>query len=248
MQRRSAFLFPLLCLAACAAEPTEDDSLEEAIDAPTDSVKADRVDFGGLYEMTSGTLRTNDIPFLQLGLASPRGGADRTSNSVRARCYHTGCSALIPEEDRFDIVKKSDRTYVRFWSFRIDDSSGERQETPVVADAYEIEKMAAGIRLRKTYTSRWFSLIAVDEHALCDESGGSWDAHGCTCPRDPNATGYDGTLFVPGVGGCYQAVVGSEDACDATGGDYTDDDATPIGTFCRCGIGRTMTESGCAAI
>ena len=40
--------------------------------------------------------------------------------------------------------------------------------------------------------------------------------------------------------------ISSESACDDTNGSYTDDDATRIGTFCQCGLGRTMTETGCA--
>src|SRR5438046_945167 len=55
-------------------------------------------------------------------------------------------------------------------------------------------------------------------------------------------------MFVPGVGGCTDPAVGSEDGCDETGGSYTDDDSTRIGTFCRCGVGRYMTEGGCTDI
>ncbi len=38
-----------------------------------------------------------------------------------------------------------------------------------------------------------------------------------------------------------------ESECDATNGFYTDDDATLIGSFCRCGIGRYAGAAGCTS-
>src|SRR5439155_1296062 len=79
------------------------------------------------------------------------------------------------------------------------------------------------------------TLAAATDGGLCANSGGTWSGS-CEC-----ASG----MFVPGVGGCTDPAVGSEDGCDETGGSYTDDDSTRIGTFCRCGVGRYMTEGGC---
>ena len=48
-----------------------------------------------------------------------------------------------------------------------------------------------------------------------------------------------------GAAGCIHAATAGEDACDTSNGSYTDDDATKLGTYCACGLGRTLEDTGC---
>lgn len=86
-----------------------------------------------------------------------------------------------------------------------------------------------------------FAMEKVTEPQLCSASGGAWtSAAACDCGK-----GWP-TAWSPGAGGCWQSPAVSEEACDATQGSWTDDDATLIGTYCECGIGRRLTAAGCA--
>lgn len=151
----------------------------------------------------------------------------------------------------------------------------EWDDQPAVADTYEIKKSGATLKLRKTYTTSWTKLAAVTDDALCGDSGGTWTipppppatpAKGAppttkgTQPASPPPAGATpaaplapppycacptaGDGFVAPIG-CMHLTVSTESACDDTNGSYTDDDATKIGTYCQCGIGRVMTETGC---
>ena len=54
--------------------------------------------------------------------------------------------------------------------------------------------------------------------------------------------------FVSGAGGCSLRPALGEAACDATQGDYRDDDANALGDFCSCPIGTQTTADGCTVI
>jgi hypothetical protein len=227
-------VFATGCTETQADADAEADAEAEA--APASDGKADGIaQLAGVYATSTQTLRAGDIPNLELV-----GGA-----YVRNRCYHTGCSLRVAETDRFDsFTGSTGKTYVRFWSFEIvwNETSGDRDEVPVVLDTYEIKKTSTGIRLRKTYTSRWLSLRRRPSEATpCSASGGSRDGPSCTCPGPIE---WPGAIFVPGLGGCTLAPAATEDQCLESGGFYTDDDATRTGAFCRCGAERYIDERG----
>lgn len=213
--------------AGCVSSPEGDDAADAAAETAPALDKADAPSFDGLYQSSATSLRSGDVPTVEL----------RAGTYIRARCYHAYCAKLVPETDKFDLVKSSGHWYVRFWSFTITtDANGDRNPNPVVADVYEIRRTSTGVKLRKTYTTRWVSLDKVTTEDQCDGSGGTWSGD-CACPDAGAAVDTHG-VFVPGAGGCIDIGGGGEDACDSSGGLYTDDDSTPIGTYCECGLGR----------
>ena len=222
------------------SETDDDDAVAEA--APLAALdKADASTLTGLFATSATSLRAGDVPSLELR-------AD--GRYVRARCYHTRCSAQIAETDRFDIAKSNGHKYLRFWSFTITtDANGDRTPTPVIADVYEVKRAGKTIQLRKTYSSRWLTLDATKAADLCDATGGTWSSNDCACPGAGSAADTHGG-FVAGAGGCIDVPGGGEDACDGSGGLYADDDATPIGTYCLCGLGRyvELGPGACAKI
>lgn len=215
---------------------------------------------------------------------------------VRLRCYGAACAEAVPETDRYTAFRSSGKTYLELWSFeRVlvpgpppkvkggAPSPPAYENNPVVADTYEIKATGSGIKLRRTYSSRWVTLTATSDEALCAASGGSWSLPVVTPPSTtskvpPTTKGTQpatpppasmtpsapvapvavdawnachcaaGEGYVAGGGGCVHIAVSTEAACDSTNGSYTDDDATRLGTYCACGIGRTMTDGGCVAI
>jgi hypothetical protein len=66
----------------------------------------------------------------------------------------------------------------------------------------------------------------------------AWNS--CHCAPDEG--------YVAGGGGCTHIASAAEDACDSTNGSYADDDPTKLGTYCACGVGRTLDDTGCTAI
>ncbi|MEP6860143.1 MAG: hypothetical protein ABJE66_05955 [Deltaproteobacteria bacterium] len=115
---------------------------------------------------------------------------------------------------------------------------------PVVTDVYEVRPSAnaGAISLRKTYTTRWTDAVIATAALLCTGTGGAWDGAICTCEDSTRE-------FVAGAGGCIAVPGASESGCDASGGVWTDDDATAIGSYCVCGIGRYDDAAGrCADI
>ena len=161
-----------------------------------------------------------------------------TSTYVRARCYHEDCSVVVPETDRFDrYISSSGIEYLRFWSFDVSrDADGVLKTTPEVTDVYEVQATESGISLRKSHTTRWTELGSSTVAATCSADGGKWDGSTCTCPTDH--------IFVSGAGGCVVAPAANEAKCDASNGLWTDDDATPVGSYCRCGSGRRIDNTG----
>lgn len=225
-------LLSLILVGACAEAAPADLVSDRAAETTTTTAPgtANAAALDGVYLTTETALDDGDIASLEL----------HGDSYVRIRCYHAGCAARIAETDRFDgYTSASGRTYVRFWSFTIArGGDGNLATTPQIADVYEIEPTATGIALRKAWTSRWISLVATTPAELC---GGTWSGVACACG--------DGLVFVPGAGGCVARPGASETNCDASGGAWTDDDATAIGGFCACGYGRYSDDSGsCTAI
>jgi hypothetical protein len=138
---------------------------------------------------------------------------------VRERCYHASCAIETPETDHYDVyTSSSGKTYVRFHGQDIANS----QE--IVADVYEIRAFSGGVQLRKAYSTRWQSLYATT--------------------ADPDPTCDAGQEYVAGAGGCIATPGASEDNCDASHGLWTDDDATPIGSYCICAVGQYLDDTG----
>ena len=249
---------PLLVFILCSCASVDDVALDQATEtqdaqAETAACSGGKADGGssylGLYTTHVATHVAGDLTSLQL--LAPTSG-EPTTQYVRERCYHTGCALPLPETDTYDIhASASGKTYVRFYSFvAARDASGNLTSTPKIADVYEIVKTSAGIKLRKSYSSRWVTLYKTTPAAQCTASGGDATATttACTCPgNQPNTSA--STIFVPGAGGCIANPGASESNCDDSGGSWTDDEATLIGSFCACGLGRYDDDTGsCAAI
>jgi hypothetical protein len=247
---------PLLIFILCSCASVDDGTLDQETvtqDAQAETVtssggKADGASsYVGLYTTHVATHVAGDLTSLQL-LAPTSGGP--TTRYVRERCYHPGCALPLPETDTYDLhASASGKTYVRFYSFvAARDAHGNLTSTPKITDVYEIAKTSVGIKLRKGYSARWVTLYKTTPAAQCTASGGDATATDCTCPgNQPNTPA--STIFVPGAGGCIANPGASESNCDASGGSWTDDEATLIGSFCACGLGRYDDDTGsCAAI
>jgi hypothetical protein len=245
--RKLAMVVVVLCFGACV-ESMDDASDEasdgEAADAPAQAAdgKADGASFTGTYATSTAALRDGDVPNLEL----------RADGSyVRRRCYHAGCALPVAQTDHFDTYTSSaGKTYVRFWSFDNHWNAAHDDHTtvPVIADVYELKQTSTGIKLRKARTSRWLTLRATTPTALCTKSGGSWDGSACACPGN---TGWDETsyvAFITGLGGCSTIPGADEAECDATTGQYTDDDSTAVATYCLCANGSYLTSTGCTPL
>jgi len=214
-------------MAACGADatpPVDDGDAETAGAQPMTGEAPSRA---GLYSTRDEAHQDGDLVALELTTSSAY---------IRARCYHEGCTTVVPETDRFDrYTSASGLTYLRFWSFTTShDAGGALDVTPVVADVYETRDTAIGVELRKSHTTRWIQLAASTAEAVC--GGGAWDGTACACPAHQ--------LFVAGAGGCIPVPGASEDRCDDSSGLWTDDDATPIGSYCECGEGRRVADDG----
>jgi hypothetical protein len=238
--------FLLVCcllLSACAdagnPEDAADDAAAEAAPfAAVSSAKADTFTaYGGLYRSETTRHLNNDITALELR---------SDSAYVRERCYQPSCTLPLAETDKYDsYTSTSGRTYLRFWSFTTGhDATGNLTETATVADVYEIVKTSTGASLRKTYTSRWFTLATMSYAGQCNASGGQGSTSGCACPSSTT-----GLIFVPGAGGCIAPAASDESNCDASDGRWSDDDADLTGAYCQCGLNRYVDDTGsCVSI
>ncbi len=225
-------LLVLVLITACA-DPGVDVDDGEAEGATVDPSGAAAASFVGLYAGAAGTHATGDVIALDLRVMP-------ALDYVRARCYGTECSRVIPETANYDVYTSSaGKTYLRFWSVEIGHDHGDIDTTPELVDVYEIMTSGGAVQLRKSYTTRWVTLGTATEDALC--GGGSWGDGTCSCAG--------GKAFVAGAGGCVAIGGASENNCDASGGLWTDDDATLLGEYCVCGVGRYDDASGsCAEI
>jgi hypothetical protein len=243
---RTSFVLGLLlatgCATGCAAAP--DDSAVDDAEGETGAALdhgADAASLTGTYRWSYATRPywNNDIPSLQLDAGS----------YVRSRCYGWDCEKLVPQVGTVEVVQSSShKTYLRFMSFEKSLVGDEWIEEPVVADTYEVLPTEHGIKLRKTYTSRWFYLRAVTPEDACTQSGGEWSAGACACPGEGEGDWSHYTAFFYGLGGCFEIFATGEDGCDQSHGSYTDDDATAIGTYCICPVGTYETTGGCETI
>ena len=240
-----SFVWCSFLVAACAAGPTDDESL----DGEDLTGKADGISFSGTYLLAGVGQVDGDIPSLALA---------GDGSYVRARCYGTACAKLVPETDRYKLVKASSgKTYVRFERFAWTDFDNRESEQEVV-DSYEIKKVDGGIALRKTYSSRWLTLSRRIQRTVCTASSGTWKPDeellgaeaGTTthCDCGPGHGEWGGPAFVPGAGGCIDSSMASEQECDDTRGRYVDDDRDKLGDYCLCPIDTAPTDDGCAAI
>jgi hypothetical protein len=244
---RTTWMVVALVLAVGCSDAT-DDTLDDGEAESGEGVtlgKADAEAYAGLYRWTDQDRPywKNDIPAIQL----------RPAHYVRTRCYGRDCAKLVPQFGDLELVRTSaGKKFLRFMSYeRVWEPVHEEWQTnPVVADTYEIKKTRSGIKLRKTYSSRWFSLARISEQELCTGSGGWWDEDAgplCTCDELNGADWSHYIGFFPGLGGCFEVFAADEDECSSTG-QYTDDDATPIGTYCRCPVDTYETLEGCQPI
>jgi hypothetical protein len=225
---RAAFL--AVILAGCATTVPDDG---EAFVAPSQPVgKADAARFLGIYASHVTHHYNGDVPDLEL----------RADGSyIRQRCYRGSCALEVPETDKFDeYTSSTGHTYLRFYGQKIWlDADGNIQNEQTVADVYEIRAFTKGVQLRKAYATRWQSLYLSSPGLACATSGGTWTNGDCACPQQ----------FAPGAGGCIAYPGASEQGCDDSHGMWTDDDATPIGSFCICSVGEYLDATGsCAAI
>lgn len=223
-----------------SAPPSDDtDDAEAEIGQAQLAGKADGSSFEGLYASRTSSHREGDVTALELSGPS----------YVRTRCYRAGCALPLPETDAFDTyVSASGKTYVRFWSVEIVDGDSGRQSEPRLADVYEIARTTTGIKLRKSYTTRWVTLTKTTPAARCTATGGAWSTDTCACPGNTPGE-LASRIFVAGAGGCIATPGANESNCDDSRGMWTDDDATLTGAYCICGAGRFDDASGaCATI
>lgn len=229
----------VLFAGACAAASDEtSDAGDAEAEAATDQDVG--VPITGVFQSHATSHYDGDIPSVELT-------ADH--RYVRMRCYHAGCAIQAAQTDAFETYSSSGgKTYVRFKATKVTfvPDVGVDQ-TPTVADVYEIKTFAKGIKLRKAYSTRWQVLYATTPSLECASTHGTWASDTCTCPgNDPN--GLPVTLFAPGAGGCFAAPDPYESDCDDTGGLWTDDDATALGTYCICSAGTYQSATaGCVA-
>lgn len=237
---RVGHLISLVLVVACTdpANLQDDGEAQGAAVAPADGVVA-ASGVAGLYATHESTREADDVTALDLRVTAKPDGS-KSLDYVRSRCYGTHCSLELPETDHYDVYTSSTgKTYVRFWTVTVaHDTNGTIDTAPKLADVYEIATTAGAIKLRKSYTSRWLTLGPTTESAVCN---GAWVDGSCGCAA--------GQTFVAGAGGCIPMRGANEKNCDATGGLWTDDDATLIGSYCICGADRYVDATGsCATI
>jgi hypothetical protein len=224
-----------LLLVGCAAGPDADDA--EAEDAPAQlDGKADAASFVGLYQSHTTHHYNGDLPALQL----------RSDGAyVRSHCVTASCALAVAETDHYDTyVSSSHKSYIRFWSWTpVRDADGNLTRNTLISDVYEVRPFTKGIQIRKAYSTRWQSLYTSSDSLACASSGGAWNANDCTCPST-NTPVSQLTMFVPGAGGCTTTGGLSEENCDFSDGEWTDDDAAPNGAYCLCGYGRHLDNAG----
>jgi hypothetical protein len=242
MRLASFALVTSIFFGACA-DTTLDESDSEAESAPEQMLgKADAPTITGLYATSTTTLKDGDVPNLEL-LA--------TGSYVRRRCYHASCALPVAETDHYDTYTSSaGKSYLRFYSTKSvwNAAHDDRTSVAVVADVYEVVKTTTTIKLRKAYSTRWLTLAKKTATSLCTADHGTWTSGSCACPGAGgwSDNGYIG--FIAGLGGCITIPGAGEGESDDTGGWYTDDDSTLVGTYCLCDRGSYLSNTGCAAI
>ena len=211
---------PLLVLLAlaCGAPPAAS-QLEDDV-AVSAGLTA-----GSVFRLSGAPASKGDLLFLQLGT----GGRFAWS-----RCPDAACADPIREDGSWQ-VPRGHRSIRFFLRGRAGDPALHFHS----AAAFSLSRDGKRLVLRPETGGRPFALDKVAESDLCAASGGAWNSGVCDCGK-----GWP-TAYSPGAGGCWSSPAVSEQACDATQGTWTDDDADLAGTYCQCGIDRRLTAAGC---
>lgn len=217
----------LVLVSGCAAQLGSDGAVDEA--ALAAGGKADSAaTVAGIYQLAGDATGAGDVVYLWLR---------SDGRFAWTRCYDVDCAAPVVEDGTYALTTSAStgKKYIRF------------EQPGVSGDAaahfnsiYAYSASRASLELRLARTSRWQTLDAVSEDALCAASGGSWSGSACGCGAAWP------TVYSPGAGGCWLSPAVGESQCDATHGSWSDDDANLAGTFCDCGYARHLTADGCA--
>lgn len=163
----------------------------------------------------------------------------RSTISFNGLCVATTPSLRAGDIANLELVNtNNNNAYVRSRCYHANCSLGVAE-----TDRFDAYKSTSG----KTYLRFWtFEVIELGDKSSTPSRS------------SPTSTGQAGepvdwagphSKFVPGAGGCIEVAGGSQDPCLESLGFYTDDDATLIGTHCRCGADRYATGLGtCTAI
>ncbi|HUS33468.1 MAG TPA: hypothetical protein VMZ53_33430 [Kofleriaceae bacterium] len=232
----------VVVVSGCAAsETTETNDDGEASAAPAQELgKEDSAAYLGQFRSHATRHYNGDVPALEL----------RADGSyIRARCYHASCALQVAETDHYDTyTSSSGKSYIRFWSFTaVRDADDNLTHDARIADVYEVRTFSHGIQVRKAYSSRWQSLYTSSPSLACAATGGTWASDACTCAGNDPTDWWPNNIFIAGAGGCMHNPGTSEENCDATNGEWTDDDATLTGSYCLCGFGRYLDDDGACA-
>jgi hypothetical protein len=223
----------LVVVSGCGGQLGSDDGAadEAALAGKADVVSAaaaSAASIAGIYQLSGDPTAAGDVVYLWL-LGDGR--------FAWTRCYDADCATPIVEDGTYKLTTSSGKKYVTFYQ---PGALGDTKRHFNSMYAYSTSKKT--LKLRPTRTSRWMTLAAASESALCSASGGSWSSGGgCDC-----GAGWP-TAYSPGAGGCWVAPATGESQCDDTNGSWTDDDADLVGTFCECGYSRHLTVDGCTA-
>ena len=174
---------------------------------------------GSVFRL-AGSPAAGHLLYLQLAAAG---------RFARTRCTDAACGDPVREDGTWQTAHGT----IRFFQ------PGPRGDPAPHLQATYAYAMKGGKLWLRAQGGAAFAMEKVAEADLCAASSGSWIGGTCDCGK-----GWP-TAWSPGAGGCWQSPAVSEEACDATQGSWTDDDASLIGTYCGCGLGRRLTAAGC---
>src|SRR5207253_10430842 len=112
------------------------------------------------WQLGASTYHKNDVTNVQFY---------GTSQYVRGLCFDAGCNEWVPQFGRYEQVRAaSGIRYIKFYQPKVNVTGDD------LTDMYAYTFSSGRLRLRKVYTSRWFTLATITDRALCDQSGGAW--------------------------------------------------------------------------
>jgi hypothetical protein len=222
-------LLLVVLFAGCADAPADtiDDSAQTFLDdGKFDGTSAP--DLSGSWQMFSSTFHKNDVTNLEFGMHN-----GLPMQFVRGRCADSGCSEWAPETGGYQQLRNASGTkYIRF-------TIGQG------GDLYAYSLSRGRLLLRKANTTRWVALGPITDQQMCNQSGGTWTTY-CDCSAINDGGNLHFPAFVRGLGGCVIPPGIGESQCDDTGGNWSDDDAAPDGSFCTCPYGQWLVDQvGC---
>ena len=223
-------------LIGCGEAPAPIENDSEAIfldDGKFDETTVPNLE--GAWQMFSSSFHRNDVTNVEFFPVT--NGDVHPHQFVRARCADPGCTELAPEVGWYQQLRNASGTkYVRF---NIGDGN----------DLYAYSISRGRLLLRKTNTSRWFALGAINDVTLCSQSGGTLTNGNCDCSGINDGGRLHFPAFIRGLGGCVIPAGVDESTCDSTGGGWTDDDTARDGSFCLCPYGQWLVDQvGCQAL